>query len=93
MPEHRLRIPRSRRGLVSGLRSVGYTPGQDISIVWCFSNGHPEQLPSLAAELVQLQVDLIVTPAPPDTAAAARATQRCRQLRAPPSLPKLVRST
>ena len=66
--------PAFTQGLVSGLKSVGYTPGQDISIVWRFADGHPELLPALADELVKLPVDLIVTPAPPDTAAAARAT-------------------
>jgi hypothetical protein len=49
---------------VSGLKSVGSTPGQDISIVCRFGDGQPELLLSLAAELVQLQVELVVTPAP-----------------------------
>jgi putative tryptophan/tyrosine transport system substrate-binding protein len=66
--------PAFTQGLVRGLKSVGYTPGQDITIVWRFGEGHPELLPSLAAELVQLPVDLIVTPTPADTAAATRAT-------------------
>jgi putative tryptophan/tyrosine transport system substrate-binding protein len=66
--------PAFTQGLVSGLKSVGYTPGQDISIVWRFAEGRAELLPSLAAELVQAPVDLIVTPTTPDTAAATRAT-------------------
>jgi putative ABC transport system substrate-binding protein len=49
-------------GLANGLRAVGYHPGRDISIIWRFANGQNDRLPSLAAELVGLAPDLIVTP-------------------------------
>jgi hypothetical protein len=35
------------QGRVSGLKSAGYTQGQDISVVWRFGEGHAELLPSL----------------------------------------------
>jgi putative tryptophan/tyrosine transport system substrate-binding protein len=66
--------PAFTMGLSSGLRSIGYTPGQDISIVWRFAEGHNELLPSLAAELVRLQVDVIVTPAVAESVAAKQVT-------------------
>jgi putative ABC transport system substrate-binding protein len=66
--------PAFTQGLASGLRAVGYTPGQDIRIVWRFADGRNERLPSLAAELVQLPVDVIVTPAVAESTAARQVT-------------------
>jgi putative ABC transport system substrate-binding protein len=70
----RAQNPTFTQGLVSGLRSVGYHPGQDLSIVWRFADGRAPLLPSLASELVDLQVELIVTPGQAETAAARQAT-------------------
>ena len=44
-----------------GLRDLGYVEGQTIVLEYRFAAGQPERLPALAAELVRLQVDLMVT--------------------------------
>ncbi|MGC2315148.1 MAG: ABC transporter substrate-binding protein [Bradyrhizobium sp.] len=43
-----------------GLRSLGYRIGQNIAIEYRFADGEVQRLPALAADLVQLGVDLIV---------------------------------
>ncbi len=57
-----------------GLRELGYVEGQTIAIEYRFAEGRPERLPALAAELVRLQVDVIVATAPPAPEAAKQAT-------------------
>jgi putative ABC transport system substrate-binding protein len=57
-----------------GLRELGYVEGQNIAIEYRFAEGRPERLPALAAELVRLKVDVIVTAAPPAPEAAKQAT-------------------
>jgi len=57
-----------------GLRELGYVEGQNIAIEYRFAEGRPERLPALAAELVRLKVDVIVTAAPPAHLAAKQAT-------------------
>jgi len=42
-----------------GLQDLGYVEGKTIAIVYRSAEGKPERLPALAAELVQLQVDVI----------------------------------
>src|SRR3954467_4541099 len=44
-----------------GLRELGYVEGQDFSLEQRNADGWEERLPELAAELVQLEVDVIVT--------------------------------
>ena len=44
-----------------GLRDLGYIEGQNITIEYRYADGKSERLPDLAAELVNLKVDLIVT--------------------------------
>ena len=56
------------------LRSLGYIEGRNISIEYRYAAGKEERLPELAAELVRLKVDVIVTPSTPGIAAAKRAT-------------------
>ncbi len=58
-----------------GLRDVGYVEGQNLVIEYRFNEGNVELLRNLAAELVRLRVDVIVTGATPTTAAARDATQ------------------
>jgi len=59
-----------------GLRELGYIEGQDVVFEYRFAEGKPDRLPDLAAELVRLKVDVIVTrPQPPTIAAAQRATR------------------
>jgi putative tryptophan/tyrosine transport system substrate-binding protein len=43
-----------------GLRELGYTEGRDILIEYRWGDGSPERLPALAAQLVSLNVDVIV---------------------------------
>ena len=57
-----------------GLRDVGYIEGQNISVEYRFANGQVGQLPALAAELIQLKPDVIVTPGTPASVAAKKAT-------------------
>ncbi len=57
-----------------GLRELGYVEGQNIVIEYRFGDRKPERLPVLAAELVRLKVDVIVTAAPPAPEAARQAT-------------------
>lgn len=57
-----------------GLRELGYVDGQNIAIEFRWADGKYERLPGLAAELVRLRVDIIVTYAPPAIQAAKNAT-------------------
>ncbi len=43
-----------------GLQDLGYVEGKTIAIAYRSAEGQPERLPALAAELVQLPVDVIV---------------------------------
>jgi putative ABC transport system substrate-binding protein len=57
-----------------GLRELGYTQGQNIAFEERWAEGKPEQLPTFAAELVRLGVDVIVTRQTQPTQAAKQAT-------------------
>jgi len=57
-----------------GLRALGYEEGRNIAIEYRWAEGRFDRLPKLAAELVALKVDVIVTAAPPCVRAAQRAT-------------------
>jgi putative ABC transport system substrate-binding protein len=57
-----------------GLRELGYIEGQNITIEYRFAGGRVGQLPELAAELVRLKLDVIVTPGTPASVAAKQAT-------------------
>ena len=56
------------------LRELGYVEGQNITIESRSADGRYEQLPGLAAELVRLKPDLIVTAGAPAALAAKQAT-------------------
>jgi ABC-type uncharacterized transport system substrate-binding protein len=66
--------PSHRAPLTEALRELGYVEGQNLLIESRYAEGRPERLPSLAAELVQLKVDVIVTVTTPATVAAKDAT-------------------
>ena len=55
-----------------GLRELGYVEGKHIVIEFRSAEGKPDRLPALAAELVRLKVDLIVTAGSPVTRARQR---------------------
>jgi putative ABC transport system substrate-binding protein len=57
-----------------GLRELGYVEGKNIVIEWRSAEGKSERVPALAAELVRLNVDVILTAGPVDTRAAKEAT-------------------
>ena len=57
-----------------GLLELGYVEGKSIIIEWRSAEGTLDRLPALAAELVRLKVDVIVTGGSPTTRAAKEAT-------------------
>jgi putative ABC transport system substrate-binding protein len=57
-----------------GLRKLGYVEGKNIVIEWRSPEGQPDRTPTLAAELVRLKVDVIVTVGSGETRAAKEAT-------------------
>ena len=57
-----------------GLRELGYVEGKNIVIEWRSAEGKLDRIPALAAELVRLKVDIIVTAGPSLTHAAKEAT-------------------
>jgi len=58
-----------------GLREVGYVEGKNIRIEYRYADGRTERIPALAAELVHLNVEIIVTAGPVNTRAAKAATK------------------
>ena len=61
-----------------GLRDLGYIEGQNIAIEYRWAEGQDDRLPSLAAELVRLKPDVIVTAGTPGALAAKQATKTHR---------------
>lgn len=59
---------------VQGLRELGYAEGKNLEMVWRSSDGKNERLPKLAAELVQMKLDLIVATGSPALRAVQQAT-------------------
>jgi putative ABC transport system substrate-binding protein len=57
-----------------GLRELSYVEGKNIVIEWRSAEGKSDRLPALAAELVRLKVDIIVTGGGAATRAAKEAT-------------------
>jgi putative tryptophan/tyrosine transport system substrate-binding protein len=57
-----------------GLRELGYVEGKNIVIEWRHHEGKLDRLPALAAELVRLKVDIIITVGPPAARAAKEAS-------------------
>jgi putative tryptophan/tyrosine transport system substrate-binding protein len=60
--------------LQEGLRNLGYVDGRNIVFVERYADGRMERLPDLAAELVHLHVDVIVTGTNLHVAAVRNAT-------------------
>jgi len=57
-----------------GLRDLGYVEGKNIVIEWRYAEGKPDRLPAIAADLVRLKVDVIVTGGGISTRSAKDAT-------------------
>ena len=66
---------RSIRAFEDGLRNLGYRVGENVVIENRFADGEMERVPALAAELVRLGVDVILTGFNPATLAAIKATR------------------
>jgi putative tryptophan/tyrosine transport system substrate-binding protein len=64
------------QGFRRGLTELGYVEGNNATIEWRWSGGHPGRLPALAAELAALDVDVIVTSGTASTQAAKQAAPR-----------------
>ena len=60
--------------MIAGLRELGYVEGKNIIIEYRWAEGKYERLPGLAAELVQMKVDVIVAASTPAIQAAQQAT-------------------
>ena len=60
--------------LHAGLRDRGWVEGKNLVIEWRFADDKYERLPGLAAELVRLKVDVLVTSGTPATLALKEAT-------------------
>jgi len=58
-----------------GLRDLGYIEGKNILVEYRSMEGNRDRIPSLMAELVQLQVDILVSPNAPTILAAKQATR------------------
>lgn len=59
---------------LSGMRELGYVEGRNLKIEYRWAAGKAELLPAMAAELVSLNVHVIVTSGVPAAKAAKRAT-------------------
>jgi len=60
--------------LRQGLRELGYAEGKDIIVEWRYAEGKLDRQRELAAELVRLKVEVIVSAGPEPTRAAKAAT-------------------
>ena len=61
-------------GFARGMRELGYVEGRNIAIEWRFADGNYQRLPDLAAELVRMNVDVIMIAGSAATRAAQQAT-------------------
>jgi ABC-type uncharacterized transport system substrate-binding protein len=64
----------SWQGFLDGLREIGWVDGRNIATEWRDAGGAAERLPGLAAELVALPVDVIVTGTAAGVLAATQAS-------------------
>jgi len=68
-------IAERMQALEDGLRELGWVRGRNLNIEYRIADGVLERLPSLAADLVGLNMDVIIAVAAPETAAARQATK------------------
>jgi putative ABC transport system substrate-binding protein len=59
---------------VEGIAKLGYVEGQNVVFEHRFPAEQPERFKAMAAELAQLDLDVLVTPGPPSSYAAKAAT-------------------
>ena len=70
----RASVEQALQAFLSKLRELGLVEGKNLIIEYRWADGKAERLPELAAELVQLKVDLIVAPAGSAALVAKKAT-------------------
>ncbi len=63
------------QAFLEGLRDLGWVEGQNIVVEYRYAEGKVDVLPELAADLVRLKVDIIVTAVTNDTLAAKNTTK------------------
>jgi putative ABC transport system substrate-binding protein len=80
-------------GFRQGMRELGYVEGQSFVIEYRSADGRIERYPDLAAELVRLEVDAIVTRGTPAVLAAKNATSTIPIISAALAEPLLVVSS
>ena len=73
-----------------GLRNLGYAEGQNLILEYRSSDGRDERFPELAADLVRLKVDVIVTRGTPAAQAAKGASGSIPVVMAAMGAPLLV---
>ena len=73
-----------RKPFLEGLREGGWVEGQNVTIERRFAAGQANRLPALAAELVALNVDVMLAAATPAAKAAQSATSRIAIVMADP---------
>lgn len=78
------------QGFRQGLRDLGYVDGRNVTIESRWSEGKIERLPTLANELVQLKVDVIVASSTPAIRAAKQATSTIPIVMAVSSFPDKI---
>jgi putative ABC transport system substrate-binding protein len=61
-------------GFLRGMRELGYVEGRDFVMEWRFAEGRPELYPELAADLLRVNVDVIVLGTQSAMPAVRRAT-------------------
>jgi putative ABC transport system substrate-binding protein len=65
----------SAEGFQRGLRELGYIDGKNILVEFRYAEGKLDRHPAIVAELVQLKVDVLVSPAGPAIRAAKQVTK------------------
>jgi len=76
--------------LRKGLRELGYVEGRNLIIEYRSADGRADRFPDLAAELVRLNVDLIVTRGTPAAKAAKNATEAIPVIMATMGDPRVI---
>ena len=71
---NRAASPHTLEAFLQGLRDLGYVEGRNVVIEFRDAEGKPERLPTLAAELLALKVDIVFAPSTPAALATKRVT-------------------
>jgi len=66
---------RGQEEIVSRLRELGYVEGKTVAYEFRYADTKLDRLPTLAGELVQLKVDLLIAPGTPGALALKKATK------------------